>query len=129
MAPDQDEETLADTARLRGLTAFPRVQVLLGELITDRKLVPSGSRTVSHLEGLPNALKSCIQKAERQGTAWCAWAAEGELFAVTGYIDDVSSRMHAKPVLQVLLYDAKGRVIGSSKWLERRSNQWTACES
>lgn len=128
-APDRDEESLADTARLRGPSTFPRAQVLLGELLTDRKLIPSGSRTVTQSEGLPNALKACIQKAERRGTAWCAWASEGELFAVTGHIDDVTSRMHAKPVLQVLLYDAKGRVIGSSKWLERQSNQWTACES
>jgi hypothetical protein len=127
--PETEEPTLADTARLRGLSTFPRVQVLLGELITDQKLIPSGSRTVTHLEGLPAALKGCIQKAERLGNAWCSWIAERELFAITGRIDDVSSRMYAKPVLQVLLYDAKGRVIGSSTWLERRSNQWTACEA
>ena len=127
--PELDEETLADTARLRGLSTFPRVQVLLGELITDRKLIPSGCRTVTALEGLPDALKACIQKAQRRGSAWCAWTSERELFAITGYIDDVGSRMHAKPVLRVLLYDAKGRVIGASQWLERRSNQWTACES
>ncbi len=127
--PDIDEASLADTARLRGLTTFPRVQVLLGELITDQKLIPSGSRTVTHLEGLPAALKGCMQKAERLGSAWCSWTAERELFAITGRIDDVSSRIYAKPVLQVFLYDGKGRVIGSSKWLERRSNQWTACEA
>lgn len=127
--PEIDAASLADTARLRGLSTFPRVQVLLGELITDQKLIPAGSRTVTQLEGLPAALKGCLQKAERLGSAWCSWIAEQELFAITGRIDDVSSRMYAKPVLHVLLYDAKGRVIGSSKWLERRSNQWTACEA
>lgn len=127
--PERDEESLADTARLRRLSTFPRVQVLLGDLITDRKLIPCGSQTVTQLESLPGALKACIQKAERQGIAWCAWTCERELFAITGNIDDVSSRMHARPVLRVLLHDAKGRVIGSSKWLERRSNQWTAYES
>jgi len=127
--PERDDPSLADTARLRGPGTFPRVQVLLGELITDRKLIPSDSRTVTHLEGLPAALRACIQKAERQGGAWCAWLSERELFAITGRIDDVGSRMHAKPVLGVLLHDAKGRVIGASKWLERCSNQWTACES
>jgi hypothetical protein len=126
--PDRDEQSLADTARLRGLSTFPRVQVLLGELITDRKLIPSGSQAVTRLDGLPDALRACMQKAERQGAAWYAWTAERELFAITGRIDDVSSRMYAKPVLGVLLHDAKGRVIGSSKWLERRSNQWAACE-
>jgi len=124
----EKEESLADTARLRGLCTFPRVQVLLGELITDRKLIPSGSRDVPNLEALPDALRSCIRKAERQGSAWYAWLSNRELFAIAGHIDDVGSRMHARPVLEVRLYDGKGRVIGSSKWLEIRSNQWTACE-
>jgi hypothetical protein len=127
--PDHCEESLADTARLRGLSTFPRVEVLLGELITDQSLIPSGSRDLPTVQALPEALKSSIQKAERRGNAWCAWSLQGELFAISGRLDDVSSRMHAKPVLQVLLYDGKGRVIASSKWLEVQSNQWTACES
>jgi hypothetical protein len=75
---------------------------------------------------LPNGLKSSLQRAEREERAWCAWSTDGEVFAVTGHLDDVSSRMHAKPVLQVFLYDGKGRTIASSKWLEVRPNRWTA---
>lgn len=117
-----------DTARLRGLGTFPRVQVLLGELITDQNLIPAGSQNVSNPDTLPGPLKASIQRAERHGSAWSAWASESELFAVTGNLDASGSRMHAKPVLQVLLYDGKGRVIGSSKWLEIRPTRWTACE-
>jgi hypothetical protein len=126
---EQDTDSLADTVRLRGPGSFPSAQVLLGELITDRKLIPAGSRTVQQLDTLPPALKSSIQRAERQGNIWCAWHRDGELSAITGRIDDVSSRMHARPVLNVFLYDGKGRVIGSSKWLEIRPYEWTACES
>jgi hypothetical protein len=127
--PAGGEQTLGDTARLRGVGTFPRVQVLLGELITDQKLIPAGNRTVSNLDALPEALKAGIQRAERHGSAWSAWTNEREFFAVTGDIDASSSRMHAKPVLHVLLYDGKGRVIGSSNWLETRPTRWTVCES
>jgi hypothetical protein len=125
---DQGGDGLADTARLRGPGSFPSAQVLLGELITDRKLVPSGSQTVQRLDALPSALKASLQRAERQGKVWCGWNCNGELSAIAGCIDDVSSRMYAKPVLSVFLYDGKGRVIGSSKWLEVLPNQWTDCE-
>ena len=128
-SPVNGEEVAADTARLRGLGTFPRVQVLLGELITDQKLIPSGSQNVSNLDTLPGSLRASIQRAERQGGAWSAWTSERELFAVTGDVDASSSRMHAKPVLRVLLYDGKGRIIGSSKWLEVRPTRWTSCES
>jgi hypothetical protein len=126
--PDPVDNSLEDTARLRGVGTFPRVQVLLGELITDRKLVPSGSRNLLNPDTLPQALKSSIGRAERLGNAWCAWTSGRELFAITGELDDVGSRMHAKPVLRVLLHDGKGRVIGSSKWLEVRPTRWTACD-
>jgi hypothetical protein len=126
---EKEDSPVGDTARLRGLAAFPRVKVLLGEFIRDRKLVPSGSRDVEALDALPNGLKASLQRAERNGRAWCAWSTEGEVFAVTGHLDDTSSRMHAKPVLQVFLYDGKGRTIASSKWLEVQANRWTACES
>lgn len=127
--PANSEASSADTARLRGLGTFPRVQVLLGELITDQKLIPPGSRNVSNPDALPEALKASIQRAERQGSAWSAWSSERELFAVTADVDASGSRMHAKPVLRVLLYDGKGRVIGSSQWLEVRPTRWTTCES
>jgi len=127
--PANSEASSADTARLRGLGTFPRVQVLLGELITDQQLIPPGSRNVSNPDALPEALKASIQRAERQGRAWSAWSNERELFAVTADVDASSSRMHAKPVLRVLLYDGKGRVIGSSQWLEVRPTRWTTCES
>jgi hypothetical protein len=120
---------LADTAPLRGLGDFPRTQVLLGEFITDRKLIPGGSRDITHLEALPAALQSSIRRAERDGGVWCAWDTEGESFAIIGYLDEVGSRIHAKPVLTVYLYDGKGRVIASSKWLEARPNKWTGCDS
>jgi hypothetical protein len=126
---DEGDESLADTAPLRGLGTFPRAEVLLGELITDRKLIPSGSQDVTNLHALPSALRSGIQRALRSRSVWVAWTFQHESFAITAQIDDVSSRMHAKPVLRVLLLDGKGRVIGSSKWLEVRPNRWTACES
>ena len=121
-------EGLIDTARLRGLGHFPRVEVLLGELISDQKLIPSGSRNIQKLEALPGPLKSILLRAESKGSVWCAWSSEREVFAITGHLDDVSSRMHAKPVLSVLLHDGKGRVIGSSQWLEIQPNRWTTCE-
>jgi hypothetical protein len=125
---DQGGDGLADTARLRGPGSFPSADVLLGELITDRKLIPSGSQPVHQLDAFPSALKSSIQRAQRQGNVWCGWNSNGESSAIAGRVDDISSRIHAKPVLIVFLYDGKGRVIGSSKWLEVRPNQWTACE-
>jgi hypothetical protein len=115
-----------DTARLRALRTFPRVHVLLGELITNRKLIPFGSRDIRNLDALPDPLKVSLLKAERTGCAWYAWNCDSELFALAGNIDDTSSRMHAKPVLSVLLYDGKGRVIASSKWLEIQPNCWTS---
>lgn len=118
-----------DTARLRALRTFPRVHVLLGELITNQRLIPAGSQDIKHLDALPDPLKAGILKADRNGCAWYAWSCDSELFAIAGNIDEGASRMHAKPVLSVLLYDCKGRVIASSKWLEMRPNCWTACDS
>ena len=120
---------LSDTAPMRGLGTFPRSEVLLGELITNQKLIPAGSRIARAVEILPRSLKPSIQKALRCKNVWCAWTCGNEWFAITALVDDVGSRMHAKPVLQVFLLDGKGRTIGASKWLEVRPNQWTSCES
>src|SRR6185312_8381743 len=103
-----------DTARLRALRTFPRVQVLLGELITNQNLIPAGSLDIKDLNALGEALKASVLKAERKGSAWYAWSSNHELFAMAGSVDEAASRMHAKPVLSVLLYDGKGRVIGAS---------------
>jgi hypothetical protein len=118
-----------DTARLRALRTFPRVQVLLGELITNQKLIPGGSLDLRDLNALASRLKASVLKAEQNGCAWYAWSCNREVYAIAGSIDEASSRMHAKPVLSVLFYDGKGRVIGSSKWLEIRPNLWTGCHS
>lgn len=94
-----------DTARLRALGTFPRVQTLLGECITHWKLVPSNSRGIQNPDSLPGALKASVLRAERRGQTWYAWCSEHEVFAMTGNLDEVSSRMHAKPVSVVHLYD------------------------
>jgi len=103
--------------------------VLLGELITNQKLIPAGNLDLKDLDTLAGGLKTSVVKAERNGYAWYACSCNRELYAIAGSIDEVSSRMHSKPVLRVLFYDGKRRVIGSSKWLEMRPNFWTGCDS
>src|SRR6185437_1561288 len=98
-----------DTARLRALRTFPRVHVLLGELITNRKLIPSGSLDVKDPDSLASGLRAGVLKAQRNGCAWYAWSCNREFYAIAGSIDEASSRMHARPVLSVLFYDGKGR--------------------
>jgi hypothetical protein len=117
-----------DTARLRALRTFPKVHILLGELITNQKLIPADSLDLKDPDTFTGALKASLLKAEGNGYSWYAWSANREVYAIAGSIDEVSSRMHARPVLSVLFYDGKGRVIGSSKWLEVRPNFWAGCD-
>jgi hypothetical protein len=112
-----------DTARMRVLRMFPQVQTLLADLIKQRALIPPRAQLLG-MDLLSVGLKNTLVKAEGRGCPWHAWTVGGETFAITGTLEDTSSRMHARPVLRVLLYDIQGRVIGSSQWLETQPGQW-----
>jgi hypothetical protein len=105
---------------MRVLRMFPPARTLLADLLKCRALIPAGAQLLS-LEMLSVGLKGKLVKAD----PWHAWSVGGETFAVTGTLEEASSRMHARPVLGVLLYDQQGRVIGSSNWLERHPGQWS----
>jgi hypothetical protein len=116
-----------DTARLRALRTFPRVQALLRSLLGDQKLVPPQARYLTLPHELPRALQDKLSRAEKQGRGWCAWCVGEQFAAVSADIDEAASRMHARPVLQVFLHDETGRVIGSSGWLETQPERWSMC--
>jgi hypothetical protein len=120
-------ETPVDTARLRALRTYPVVQALLRSFLLDQKPIPVESQLITAPGDLPTALRTTVDRAERNGRAWCAWRVLGEVCAITADVDEPGSRMYARPVLQVLWHDLNGRVIGASEWLETYPNHWCAC--
>lgn len=116
-----------DTARLRALRTFPRVQALLRSLLGCQSLVPAEAYFLNLLEELPRPLQDNLARAEKEGRGWCAWRVNDQLAAISADIDEAASRMHARPVLQLFLHDDSGRVIGSSGWLETQPDRWCAC--
>jgi hypothetical protein len=109
---------------MRVLRMFPQARTLLADLVKNRGLIPTQAQMLS-LDMLSVGLKATLTKATHKGDPWLAWSVNGETFAVTGTLEEASSRMHARPVLGILLHDQQGRVIGSSSWLETHPGQWS----
>jgi hypothetical protein len=122
-----DRRWTVDTARLRALRTFPRVQALLRSLLGHQQLVPPEGRFLTLSNELPPSLQDTLSRAESQGLGWCAWHVNDEFAAISADVDEGASRIYARPVLQVFLHDATGRVIGSSGWLETQPGRWASC--
>jgi hypothetical protein len=118
-----------DTARLRVLRTYPQVQALLTSLLSNQRLISEDDHQLLQLDKLPSSLKAAVTRAERRGKAWVAWRKGPDCSGITAELDEATSRMHSRPVLQVFLHDVHGRVIGSSLWLETHPNHWARCES
>jgi len=126
-APNKDELPM-DTATLPRLGTYPKAQMLLRSVMLDKALVPTAAEFVTGLQELPTGLRSVLEHAECNGLGWCTWRLHGELRALTGELDETTSRLHARPVLKVLLHDGRGRVVGCSGWLETQPGVWALCE-
>ncbi len=120
-------EGVMDTARLRALRTFPEVQTLLQSFLLDRNLLPPQSQLIKPDDELQSGLWDTIDRAQRQGNAWCAWRHDSDVYGITAQLDELGSRAYGRPVLLVLLHNMSGHVIGSSCWLENQPGSWSHC--
>ena len=104
-----------ETRRLRTLVDPREAQLLLDSYVASAEKLPAFAYKQAVPARLPQAFQDRIERAESDGSVWCAWTHGQEAWLFVGQLNLNRARERGRPVLELEIYDferqTKSRVI------------------
>lgn len=113
-----------ETRRLRTLVDPRQAQLLLNSFVTSAGNLPSSAKKQLDLARLPVAFHERAEKAESDGSVWCAWTNGSDAWLFIGQLNLNRARERGQPVLELEVLDYERRTKSRVIALRRPDNSW-----
>ena len=113
-----------ETRRLRTLVDPRQALLLLNSYVAAAANLPASSKKQLDLARLPLAFQERAEKAESEGSVWCAWANGSDAWLFIGQLNLNRARERGQPVLELEVLDYERRTKSRVIALRRPDNSW-----
>jgi hypothetical protein len=116
------------TSRLRTIQKPNQCEELVEACVRARKMVPPGAVRLTSLSDLSVPLRRLARKnALPESSVWLAWGDAGAMWFVAGTTSLELSRERGRPVLQLRVYNAEGKLDEALTCVQTTANTWEEC--
>ena len=113
-----------DTRRLRTLIDPSDAQLLLNAYVASAAKLPTFAYKQADPARLPLAFRDRVERAESDGSSWCAWAHGQAAWLFVGQLNLNRARERGQAVLEIDVYDYERRTKNRIVALRRPDGSW-----